>query len=210
MAVGGGGNAGGGSDVVGGGIGGGRVITIPGGMQGGGGGMNVGWVIGGGAGFPSGQQFSLKFGNGRCIYPESGQMSSGTKLVIPSEACFAKKAKFVISETGNLKHVKTGFCVQPEGGQLNDDTPIVISSSCDKKWAFTMTSGGSLKLVKSGKCIQPLSGSTDPSPVEKLVFSNNCDKPESKFQITGNVQSFLCFYVYCKDELFLMKFRPRN
>ena len=196
MMGGGGGNMGGVTFGGGsGGIGGGSSGTINAGgagggvggmvVSGGGGGMNFGVVGGGGAGFPGGLQYSLKFGNGRCIYPEDGQTSAGTKLVIPSEACRSDKAKFTISDTGNLQHVKTGYCVQPENEQLTDETPIVISEACDKKWAFTMTPSGSLKLAESGKCIQPLSGGTDPSPVEKLVFKNDCDKPENKFQIEG-------------------------
>ena len=153
---------------------------------GGGGGM----VIGGG-GFPTGLQFSLKFVNGRCIYPENGDTATGTKLTIPPEKCHSANAKFTYSpEDENLKHVKTDYCVQPEGEQLTDDTPIVIAEDCDKKWAMTMTSGGSLKLKDSGKCIQPLSGTTYPDDVEKLVFGDNCDKPESKFQIEGTVCSY--------------------
>jgi hypothetical protein len=180
------------------GMGAGMNVGMGAGETSGANGMMVG-MSGGGVGFPGGQQYSFRFGNGRCIYPEDGQTSPGTKLTIPSEACRSEKAKFVISETGNLKHVKTGYCVQPEGEKLNDDSPIVISEACDKKWAFTMTPGGSLKLAKSGKCIQPLSGSTQPSAVEKLVFGNNCDKPESKFQIDGKVDtlSVVIQYLLC-------------
>ena len=207
--VGGGGAGGGGIAGHGGGMGGGAagggMAGHGGGMEGGGGAAGGSWIVGHGggmgggmigAGFPSGQQYSLKFGNGRCIYPENGETTPGTKLVIPSEACRDKKAKFTLSGKGNLKHVQTGYCVQPEGEQLNDDTPIVISEACKKKWSFTMTPGGSLKLIESGKCIQPLSGSDQPSPVEKLVFGNNCDKPESKFQIDGNIRFCRCTYNY--------------
>ena len=165
----------------------------------GGGGMGRSGGLGGGGGngtgtgageaaneFPIAQQFSLKFVNGRCIYPEQGQTAPGTTLLLPGNVCSSDMAKFYISDRGNLKHVKTEFCVQPENEQLDDDLPIVIGEPCDKTWAFVMTQNGSLKLANDRKCIQPLSGSSYPSDVERLVLRDDCDKFESKFEIVGN------------------------
>ena len=187
----GGGLGGGVSGGMGSGAGGGMGGGASGGMGGGAGGGLGGGGVSAGAdvaanGFPSAQQFSLKFVNGRCIYPEEGQTAPGTQLVLPGNVCSSDMAKFYISERGNLKHVITEFCVQPEVEQLDNDLPIVIGEPCDKKWAFVMTQNGSLKLANYRKCIQTLSGSSYPTDVERLVFRDNCDKLETKFEIEGN------------------------
>ncbi|XP_028409939.1 rRNA 2'-O-methyltransferase fibrillarin-like [Dendronephthya gigantea] len=195
MAGGGTGDAAGGGGMAGGGAGGaaGGGGMAAGGAGGGAGGGGAGGMVIGYGGFPVGLQFSLKFDNGRCIYPENGENTTGTKLTLPPGECNSAKAKFTYSsEDENLKHVKTGYCVQPEGEQLTEGIPIVIAEPCDKKWAMTMTPGGSLKLKDNGKCIQPLSGSNYPTDVEKLVFGDNCDKPESKFHIEGIVSLYRC------------------
>lgn len=146
-------------------------------------------MVGGGGikenGFLIGQQFSLKFTNGKCIYPEQSQTTPGTNLVLPEDVCLSDMAKFFISERGNLQHVKTGFCIQPLNEELDDDQPIIIDEPCDKKWAFVMAPSGSLKLAESGKCIQPLSGRVYPSSVERLVFRDGCDETRNKFEIEG-------------------------
>ena len=139
-------------------------------------------------GFPKGQQFSLKFGNGRCIYPKDGRVAPGTKLVLPNESCFSDIAKFFISEAGNLKHAETHFCIQPENELLDYDSAIVIDEACDKRWTFHMTSSGSLKLVVTGQCIQTSSASTQPSVTESLVLRENCNEPKSMFQIEGIIE----------------------
>jgi hypothetical protein len=163
---------------------GGMNGQVAGNFGGCGGGFGQGIIGGtGGAGFPSGQQFALKFENGRCLIPENDQTSSGTKLVVPTEVCGSDLAKFKISDKGNLEHVKTGFCVQPENG--GDDKPLAIEEACDKKWAFTMTAAGSLKLANGGKCVQPVTGGTRPSQTEYMVLKDSCDKPETKFTIWG-------------------------
>lgn len=175
IGIGGGGGMGGGLGGIGGGAGGGMGGVGMGGISIGGGGA--------GTGFPLGQEFSLKFENGRCLYPEDDQTSSGTKLVAPSEVCGSDLSKFTISDSGNLKHVKTGFCVQPESE--GDEAPLVIGEACDKKWAFAMTAAGSLKVVDGGKCVQPASGGTRPPVTEYFVLRDTCDVSDTKFSISG-------------------------
>ena len=204
--IGGGGIGGGG--IGGGEIGGGGMIqggagqgeAGQGGMSqggmgygGGGAGGSIGGAGGGGGffiaggGFPLGQKFALKFTNGRCLYPENDQTSSGTKLVLPTEVCGTELAKFTVADGGGLKHDKTGFCVQPENdSEGGDDSPLVIAQGCKPKKAFSMTAGGSLKMA-NGKCVQPATGGTIPSQTEYMVLRDTCDTPETKFSIWGTI-----------------------
>lgn len=177
MSHGGMGQEGAGGQIGGGGIGGG----------GGNGAMGAGAGFTAGGGLPLGQKFALKFANGRCLYPENDQTSSGTKLVVPTEVCGTDLAKFTVADGGSLKHDKTGFCVQPESGsEGGDDSPLVIAHGCDPKTAFSMTAGGSLKMA-NGKCVQPATGGTRPSQTEYMVLRNVCDTAETKFSIWGRV-----------------------
>lgn len=154
-----------------------------------------------GAGFPTGQKFSLKFGNLRgCIYPEKGRVPP-IKLQL-AEECLSEKAKFFISEKGNLQHVETGFCVQALDEELNGYSPVVIDEPCGQRWAFVRTFAGSLKLAAFENCIQPSISSADEPVAEYLVFHDNCNGPESMFQIGGKV--FLNFFLFQKSIFLLM------
>ena len=179
------------------GIGGGSIGAGGGGAMGGnfggagGGGGGIGFTAGGG--LPLGQKFALKFTNGRCLYPENDQTSSGTKLVVPTEVCGTDLAKFTVADGGSLKHDKTGFCVQPESGsEGGDDSPLVIAHGCNPKTAFSMTAGGSLKMA-NGKCVQPATGGTRPSQTEYMVLRDVCDTPETKFSIWGKVSTSIYY-----------------
>ena len=195
--MGGGGMAGQGGIGGTGGIGGGSIGAGGGGAMGGnfggagGGGGGIGFTAGGG--LPLGQKFALKFTNGRCLYPENDQTSSGTKLVVPTEVCGTDLAKFTVADGGSLKHDKTGFCVQPESGsEGGDDSPLVIAHGCNPKTAFSMTAGGSLKMA-NGKCVQPATGGTSPSQTEYMVLRDVCDTPETKFSIWGKVSTSIYY-----------------
>ena len=165
--------------------------TVLGGAAGGNtGSASVSGGLAAGVGFPTSQKFSLKFGNMRgCIYPEKGQTTPGIKLVL-AEDCLSEKAKFFISDKGNLQHVETGFCVQPLDDELNEYSPVVIDEPCGQRWAFIKTSADSLKLAEFESCIQPSISSADEPVAEYLIFHDNCNSPESMFQIEGTVDIF--------------------
>ena len=146
-------------------------------------------------GFPNGLEFSLQFVNGRCLYPENNQASLGAKLVAAVDICRTDLSKYTISNTGNLRHVKTGFCVQPEEDDV--DVPLILGKGCDRKWAFSMTVNGSLQVEEGGKCVQSATGSTRPSDAENFVLRHACDLQESQFTIfTGTSCNCGIFVVY--------------
>ena len=133
-------------------------------------------------GLPIGTVFVLKFENGRCIFPENGQISIGTNLVAAQDVCRSGLARFIVNEIGNLKHIISGLCMHPEDN--GDDFPLVIGMSCTQKWAFSMTFNASLKAKDSCRCIQSASGSTRPSDTEYFVLrKDTCNEPGSQFTI---------------------------
>ena len=155
-----------------------------GGISEGGGGVTEGDM---GSRFGVGQTFALKHYSGKCIYPDSSIELNGTFLVGASK-CGDSLALFTQTDSGLLKHVRTGFCVKPRDGKMGDNVELTISSDCEgTKWGFTMTSDDSLKLVEDGRCVHPLGGQEYPVENNKFVFHRGCDEPKLSFTIQGTV-----------------------
>ncbi|KAI9142922.1 hypothetical protein BKA69DRAFT_224946 [Paraphysoderma sedebokerense] len=128
------------------------------------------------AGLLPGRRFALQnVASRRCLEPRTGAAAvpDGTPVQF-GQACEAEHAKFEFTETGAIRHVKSGKCIHPVGGRTDRNTALHFWTGCDQDYLpFRYSSSRNLVHVKSGNCLIPV-GTTPPGVGRQVRLFDFC------------------------------------
>ena len=119
--------------------------------------------------------------SGLCATLNRYQTDNNTEIKLRPESCEARSEdlNFMLTNTGAIKHIKTGKCVHPKGNSARpgDNTRLVLYDGCTLeriRFEYSQTTG-ILTHLTSGKCVRPDGASLVPNTDTRMVLHKDCN-----------------------------------